>query len=146
MTPNTLFVVANTVAVLSWMMLILRPCHPSVLRWAGQVAPLLFAVIYAGILIMRIGRVDGDFNSLAGVAALFRDPWILLGGWLHYLAFDLLIGVWEVRDAATRHLPHWQVVPCLILTFFFGPAGWLLYQVVRSRSAAARESTHPTAR
>jgi hypothetical protein len=44
----------------------------------------------------------------------------------------LLIGVWEVRDAAARRVPHWRLVPCLLLTFLFGPAGWLLYLGVRS--------------
>ncbi len=75
---------------------------------------------------------SGDFQSLAGVAALFANPWLLLAGWIHYLAFDMLVGAWEVRDAARRGIPHWMVVPCLLLTFLFGPAGWLLYQAVRS--------------
>ena len=78
------------------------------------------------------GRGDGGFGSLADVSALFQDPWTLLAGWIHYLAFDLLTGVWETRDAARRGVPHWLVVPCLFLTFMFGPAGWLLYMGVRN--------------
>ena len=39
---------------------------------------------------------------------------------------------WEVRDARSRGIHHWLVVPCLILTFLFGPAGWLLYMAMRS--------------
>ena len=72
---------------------------------------------------------------LAGAAA-FANPWLLLAGWIHYLAFDLLTGVWEVRDAARRGVPHWLVVPCLALTFMLGPAGWLLYRAVRLTRAA----------
>ena len=72
---------------------------------------------------------------------LFSEPWILLAGWTHYLAFDLLVGNWEMRDATTRGLPYWLVLPCLVLTFLFGPAGWLLYAIVRlSRRAVARSS------
>jgi hypothetical protein len=81
---------------------------------------------------MNIGRGPGDFQTLAGVSALFSSPWVLLAGWIHYLAFDLLVGVWEVRDSRSRGIPHLLVVPCLALTFMFGPAGWLLYQGVRS--------------
>jgi hypothetical protein len=55
---------------------------------------------------------------------------MLLAGWLHYLAFDLLIGNREVQDARERGVPHFLVVPCLALTFLFGPAGWLLYRSV----------------
>ena len=56
---------------------------------------------------------------------------MLLAGWIHYLAFDLLIGTWETRDARERGLPHLLLVPCLVLTFLLGPAGWLLYMGVR---------------
>lgn len=132
MNSGTLFTVVNIVAVITWLALMVRPRHPFVLRWAGLIVPLLFALLYALIILVRIGGAEGDFSSLTGVAALFRDPWFLLAGWVHYLAFDLLIGVWELRDAATRNLPHWRVVPCLLLTFLFGPAGWLFYMAVRS--------------
>ncbi len=44
-------------------------------------------------------EAKGGFGSLAEVALLFSNPHILLAGWIHYLAFDLFIGGWEVRDA-----------------------------------------------
>jgi len=141
MTPGAIFPLVNIVALSTWLALMIRPRHPLVLRCAGQWVPLLFAMIYTVIIVMRIGRGEGGFNSLAGVAALFRDPWFLLAGWVHYLAFDLLIGAWEVRDAASRNLPRWRVVPCLLLTFLFGPAGWLLYQAARSMPGESRN--HP---
>ena len=94
--------------------------------------PALFAVLYVGLVVTMFGRSEGGFSTLAGVAALFTNPWMLLAGWLHYLAFDLLIGTWEVRDAQERGIPHLLVVPCLFLTLMFGPAGWLLYLAVRS--------------
>ena len=50
------------------------------------------------------------------------------------LAFDLLVRHWEVHDARERGIPHVVVLPCLALTFMFGPAGWLLYNGVRLRS------------
>ena len=85
---------------------------------------------------------EGGFSSLAGVAALFSEPWILLAGWTHYLAFDLLVGNWEMRDATKRGIPYMLVLPCLVLTFLFGPAGWLLYAhrpvVAARRSSVVR--------
>ena len=67
--------------------------------------------------------------------ALFDNPWALLAGWTHYLAFDLFIGGWEVRDAQRRGIPHLLIVPALVLTFLLGPAGLLLYLAIRwSRS------------
>jgi len=56
----------------------------------------------------------------------------MLAGWVHYLAFDLFVGNWQVRDAQAHGIPHWAIAPSLILTFLFGPAGLLLYFAVRT--------------
>ena len=131
MTPEGIFRAANALALVSWVLLATRPRAAMVQRLAGTAAPLMLAVTYSVLAVLFVGRGPGDFTSLAGVAALFANPWILLAGWIHYLAFDLLTGVWEVQDAARRSVPYWLVVPCLALTFLLGPAGWLLYRVVR---------------
>jgi len=78
-----------------------------------------------------MGEAEGDFFTLAGVQQLFANPWAALAGWLHYLAFDLFIGSWEVRNARRVGIPHWQVIPCLFLTFMLGPVGLLVYFVLR---------------
>jgi hypothetical protein len=141
MTAESVFSIASTTALVTWLLLAIRPRAAWVQRVAGTIVPAAFAATYVVLVSWRLGRGAGDFNSLAGVAALFSDPWTLLAGWIHYLAFDLLTGVWETRDAARRGIPHWIVLPCLALTFMLGPAGWLLYGVIRSvrgvRGAAA---------
>ncbi|HEX8504766.1 MAG TPA: ABA4-like family protein [Hymenobacter sp.] len=98
--------------------------------------PLLLAATY----VMLIGyqtvahpAPGGGFGSLGEVAALFREPWALLAGWVHYLCFDLAVGAWETRDAHRRGVPHWALVPCLAATFLLGPLGLLLYSGVRRR-------------
>ena len=70
--------------------------------------------------------------------ASFETPGLLLAGWLHYLAFDLFVGAWEVRTARAEGIPHLLVVPALILTFLFGPAGLLLFLVLRTILAQTR--------
>lgn len=137
MSPEQLFSIANTVAVVSWLLLAVLPRHRRITEVVtGKVVPALFAVFYVGMIVSMLGRVEGGFSTLAGVAAFFTNPWLLLAGWVHYLAFDLLIGTWEVRDAQERGIPHVFVVPCLFLTFMFGPAGWLLYLTLRSAYVA----------
>jgi hypothetical protein len=141
MTPDQVFSIANPLALLAWLTLAVFPRR----KWAtdvviGVVVPALFACAYVAILLATWGRTSGGFSSLQGVATLFANPWLLLAGWIHYLAFDLLIGRWEVLDSRARGIPHLVVVPCLFLTFMFGPAGWLLYTLVRfsvSRGARA---------
>jgi hypothetical protein len=132
MTPEQLFSIANFGALLGW--LVLAVAGPK--RWAaplvtGAILPLLFAVLYVGLIAAHLGGSPGGFSSLAAVAVLFSDPWLLLAGWVHYLAFDLFIGSWQVRDARRKGIPHLLVIPALILTFLFGPAGLLLYFVIR---------------
>ena len=132
MTPEQLFSVANTVALVAWLALILFQRR----RWATEVVVIvavsLFAATYIPLIAARFFGNSGGFTSLAAVATLFADPWLMVAGWLHYLAFDLLVGRWEARDAASRGLSPWLVAPCLLLTFMFGPAGWLFYVAVRN--------------
>ncbi len=130
MTPEQLFAIANTTALVMWMVLALFPGRQVARFVAGAAVPGLLAVLYVSLLATHWGG-PGGFATLADVALLFSNPWLLLAGWVHYLAFDLLVGVWEVNDAREHGVSHLLVVPCLFLTFMFGPAGWLLYQGVR---------------
>ena len=72
-----------------------------------------------------------NFRTLYGVMVGFSVPHLVMAGWIHYLVFDLFVGAWEVRDAMRRNVPHWLVVPCLVLTLMFGPIGLLAYVLVR---------------
>ena len=122
---------SNSVALLGWLILAALGWK----RWAaslvtGAILPLVFAVLYAALIVAHWGETKGGFGSLASVGELFSDQWLLLAGWVHYLAFDLFIGSWQVRDARRNHLPFWLVLPCLVLTFLFGPIGLLLYLIL----------------
>jgi hypothetical protein len=132
MTAEQVFSISNLVAVAGWLILVVAGRA----RWAatlvtGAILPLLLAVLYSGLIIAHWGETEGGFSTLAGVQSLFSNQWLLLAGWVHYLAFDLFVGSWEVRDASNHHISHWLVLPCLVLTFLFGPAGFLLYYRVR---------------
>ena len=47
------------------------------------------------------------------------------------LVFDLFVGAWEARDAKRQGIPHLALVPCLLATLMFGPAGLLAYLALR---------------
>jgi len=130
MTPDQIFSIASSLAALSWLALIVVPRRAAII--AGLVVPVLFAFLYAALIGGHWSGAQGGFSSLPAVAQLFANPWLLLAGWVHYLCFDLLVGTWEVQDARARGIPHLLVVPCLVLTFLFGPAGWVLYKGLAS--------------
>ena len=91
----------------------------------------ILGLLYVWLLVAHFRGGQGGFNSLHEVARLFENPYLLLAGWVHYLAFDLFVGSWEVRDARRLGIRHWFVIPCLILTFLFGPTGLVLYFILR---------------
>ena len=72
-----------------------------------------------------------SFISLDGVMQLFRNESAVLAGWIHYLAFDLMEGVFIVLNSLKNNIPHLLVIPCLLLTFMLGPVGLLLYMFIR---------------
>jgi hypothetical protein len=133
MSPQQVFSIASSLALVSWIMLAILPGRAWVTKVVTtKLVPGLFAILYTAIAVSLFWRSPGGFSTLANVGVLFTNPWLLLAGWVHYLAFDLLIGSWELKDSRERGIPHLLVVPCLLLTFMFGPAGWLLYSIVRS--------------
>lgn len=135
---NTIFSSANFVALSGWVLLAAFPQR----RWAelvtARLVPALLASAYVVIIATTWGRTPGGFSSLDAVGLLFENPWMRLAGWLHYLAFDLLIGGWIVRDAREHGIGHGWILPILSLTFLFGPAGWLAYRGVAAGVGQAR--------
>jgi Domain of unknown function (DUF4281) len=63
----------------------------------------------------------GGFGSIAAVRTLFASDPVLLAGWLHYLAFDLFVGIWIAEQADALGLNRWLQAPILVATFMFGP-------------------------
>jgi hypothetical protein len=135
MSADLLFRLASSTAFAGWLLLIVTGWSARFSRmvsWlvTGLLVPGLLSGLYAALIFSHWGGHKGGFNSLDGVMTLFTDPWLVLAGWVHYLAFDLFVGSWEVRDGRRNQIPFWVVVPCLVLTFLFGPIGWLLYLLV----------------
>ena len=143
-----IFRIANFGAVVGWIVLAVaavfgwrRALH----RFCGLLVPLLLATSYVVLLVAHWGGPQVDFTSLSGVAAMFRQPAAVLAGWLHYLAFDLLIGVAVVERFLEDRMPRILLIPVLPLLFFFGPAGWLLFQAIRfaRRDGSATPASRP---
>lgn len=133
MNADAIFGICNLVALLGWVLLVLAGRRFGVATVVCKfIIPGLFAVVYLGLIATHWGGHQGGFGSVAQVQQLFADPWLLTAGWVHYLAFDLFLGAWEVRDAQRVGMPHWWTLPSLVLTFLFGPIGFLLYLGLRA--------------
>jgi hypothetical protein len=125
---NLLFSIANGATLLAWVMLIALP-RWVLLRRAIQVAVVLSLCMLYTVLIQLyfFGVQGGGFFSLAAVQQLFTSPAVALAGWVHYLAFDLFVGLWIAQRADNMALSRWLQAPLLAITFMFGPIGLLLF-------------------
>jgi len=131
MTAAETFSFVNLTVLPAWLMLIFLPRSNWTRIIAAYAVPAALAIVYLTLLLMNTPPQGAGFSSITQVERLFSSQWLLLAGWVHYLAFDLFIGAWEVRDAFRLKVPHLLVVPCLILTFLVGPVGLLAYFIVR---------------
>ncbi|MGB3553542.1 MAG: ABA4-like family protein [Jannaschia sp.] len=139
MTPDLLFRIGSILALSGWAILALTPLAPrAVLFVSGIVLPLTLCALYAIAAALWLPTAPGGFDSLANVQLLFTDPGAATAGWIHFLAFDLLVGAWIVRDARAASLPHIAVLPCLFATLMLGPVGllsWLGLRTLLTRKA-----------
>lgn len=133
MSLDTLFLICNFGVLPAWLLLILAPHHRLTQLLVHAIwVPLLLGPVYIWALFFGEPAAEGaGFGSLAGVMLLFQSPTAVLGGWIHYLVFDLFIGAWIVRDAKRNGINHWLTVPLIFLTLMAGPAGLLLYLLLR---------------
>jgi hypothetical protein len=132
MPAEQLFSICSFAVVPGWLLLVVAPRWLWTQRIAALALPLALAAVYLTLIIAHFGKSGGGFGSLAQVSKLFENPYILLAGWIHYLVFDLFIGSWEVRDSERLRIAHGYVVPCLLLTFLFGPVGLLTWFLIRT--------------
>jgi hypothetical protein len=134
MTAETVFSIANSTALVSWIVLLVAVWRR--MDWIrdhvlGRMVPLFFAVLYSALIVFFFAKAEGGFDSLANVKLLFTSDWAALAGWVHYLAFDLFIGCWIARQMMRAGLPRWPLLVILPMTFLFGPMGLLAYEVSR---------------
>jgi Domain of unknown function (DUF4281) len=131
MTNDSIFSLANFGAMAGWLLLALAPLRRGPIILAARAVGGVLAVLYTGFILAALtGGAPMDFTKLSGLAASFSNPSVMLVGWIHYLAFDLWVGAWEAEVAPRWGVPHWALLPCLVLTFMFGPMGLLAFLIV----------------
>ena len=135
MSPDSVFQTCSTIAMAGWLvLLIISPFWSSFDKFLIGIIITLFAIVYAWLIFQVFSPGDFEkFGSLNGVMELFTDKTAVTAGWVHYLAFDLLTGIWIKKNAQKYGIHHLILIPCLLLTFMLGPIGLLLYLLIQSR-------------
>ncbi len=132
MALESIFGIVNGLTLFGWIILFVFYPKKWVYILLFSLLLLLLSISYLYFIVVGIGGgAEGGFGSLAEVATLFQNQEALLAGWIHYLAFDLFVGMWITSDAWEKGINRWLVLPCLVFTFMLGPVGLLLYMAVR---------------
>lgn len=143
---DIVFSAANILAIVMWSALIFLPRWPALLAAVLYLGIGLLCLTYmlglVGILSGLLDPVGGggsglDFGSIEGVRSIFASDGGVTIGWIHYLAFDLFVGLWIVRDADAKGFSRLLQAPILVATFMAGPLGLLVWLAVRERRARA---------
>ena len=131
MDPELTFSIVSALPMPIWLTWVLAPKTKLARMFADALWPwALLGAIYLALLVFTMTLPDsgGDFSSLAGVMELFDSEWGTLAGWTHYLCFDLFVARWILRDAPNA---GYKLSPILVLTLMAGPAGLLVYSLLR---------------
>ncbi len=136
---DLVFTIANYYALFMWLILAFAPRSDMVMKGLFYGGSGLLALCYAVIVVpLMSGMIDGggsggtpDFSSLAGVKALLSSDGGATIGWIHYLSFDLFVGIWVARNADSHNIPRWVQFPILFFVLMLGPLGLTLYLLLR---------------
>ena len=136
------FGAANLLAMIAWVALIALPRWPallSALLYLGiGLLCLVYSVAFIGLisgLIPNDGDPSWNFTTIEGVRAIFASDGGVTIGWIHYLAFDLFVGLWIARDADGKSISRLIQAPILLATLFAGPIGLTIWLLVREPAA-----------
>ncbi len=143
--PDALFSLFSTAAMIGWLILIVMPRRWA---WLNQVPalwiPLGLSLGYTLLVGLYFFQADGGFDTLSNVQRLFTHPMAALAGWVHFLAFDLLIGSWIARQADKLNISRLIQAPILLATFMFGPFGFLLFKLLQSLNTLGLRKVNST--
>ena len=121
-----------------WLILILAPNSKiNQILINSIILPLILSFAYGYIVYQIILIENPIFNifnlylSLDNLYTIFADESFLLIFWLHFLSLNIFVGSWISRDGVKYNIPRkWVAVP-LLLVYFSGPVGLILYWLVR---------------
>ena len=134
---ETIYLAANWGVIPFWLLLIFIPNHPLTNFFVQSIiAPLLLATGYIYLsynLYLDNSIFDGLelYRGLNGLYSVFANENLLLIFWLHFLSISLFAGAWIVRDSRKYFVPKIITIPSLVLTYFSGPIGLVIYWFLR---------------
>ena len=121
-----------------WFMLIIIPNSRITQLFVNSIVlPLILATAYVYVIYQAILLDEPMFGvlklylSLDNLYTVFATENFLLIFWIHFLALNLFLGSWVSRDGIKYNMPRSAITVPLILIYFTGPLGLVLYWLLR---------------
>ena len=137
LTFENIYLFANWGVIPFWLLLILMPSHNITKFFSHSIiAPLLLTAAYI-VVAQQIILGDNTFEGfklylgLDELGEIYSNESFRLVFWLHFLAISLFLGAWIARDCQKYMVPKILSIPCIVITYFAGPVGIVIYWFVR---------------
>ena len=137
-TIETLYMWINLGVLPFWFILIVFPQSHLSRIFVTSIFPFfILSGVYIFILYKSylIGYdFDGNFSlylGLSELSRLFEDHLYIMIFWTHFIAINLFIGGWIVKDSQKFSINKVLIAVTLIVTYLIGPIGLFLYWIIR---------------
>ena len=137
-TIETLYMWINLGVLPFWFILIVFPQSHLSRIFVTSIFPIfILSGVYIFILYKSylIGYdFDGNFSlylGLSELSRLFEDHLYIMIFWTHFIAINLFIGGWIVKDSQKFAINKVLMAVPLIVTYLIGPIGLFLYWIIR---------------
>ena len=135
---ETLYMWINLGVLPFWFILIIFPQSHLSRIFITSIFPIF---ILSGVYIFVLYKsyiVGYDFNGtfslylgLNELSRLFEDHLYLMLFWIHFIAINLFIGGWIVKDSQKFYINKVLLALPLLVTYLIGPIGLFLYWIIR---------------
>ena len=137
-TIETLYMWVNLGVLPFWFILIVFPQSHLSRIFVTSIFPFF---ILSGVYIFILYKsyltgydFDGNFTlylGLSELSRLFEDHLYIMIFWTHFIAINLFIGGWIVKDSQKFSINKVLMAVPLIVTYLIGPIGLFFYWIIR---------------
>lgn len=137
-TLETIYLWLNCAVLPIWLILIFFPNSKiNQIFISSILLPLIFSIIYIYVIYQLIYLGEDFLNlfklylGLDELKNLLINDQLLLIFWVHFLAINLFLGSWVSQDASKYNMPKFFSALSLLLIYFTGPFGLVIYWFIR---------------
>ena len=138
LTFENIYLWANFGVLPFWLMLIFIPNSRFTQFFVNSIIlPLILSAAYVYAIYQAILFEEPIYDffklylNLDSLYTIFATESFLLVFWLHFLALNLFLGSWVSRDGVKYNISRSLLFIPLILIYFTGPLGLVLYWIIR---------------